>query len=253
MGFMYWGNQNKKVRGKLNFKKRKKISWIKVSIWVMPVCILILSVITVLAVNNREKVIQADKAVVSDKIVSNTASENEKKLLIVVNEANPLPKDYKVNLKSLEGFRFNEIMVKNLEKLLKEARDQGYTVKITRGYTDADEQTKWYEETVARIAAENPNFTKVQSILEADKCIGKADTDEHRTGLLVDFEGDEALYTWLLTNAPKHGLVQRFPKGKDAKSHRKFMPNVYRFVGDDFAEKMQEMGMCLNEYVRYLG
>lgn len=253
MGFICWGNQNKKVRGKLNFKKRKKISWIKVSIWVMPICILILSVITVIETTNREKVIQAGKAIVSNKIVNGTTSENEEKLLIVVNEANPLPKNYKVKLKSLEGFMFNEIMVQNLENLLKEARRQGYTVKITRGYTDADEQTRWYEETVSRIAAENPNFTNVQAILEADKCVGKADTDEHRTGLLVDFEGDDALYTWLLTNAPKYGFVQRYPKGKDVTSHRKFTPNVFRYVGSDFAEKMQMTGMCLNEYVRYLG
>lgn len=250
---MYWGKPYKKVHGKLRFKKRKKISWMKVSIWVMPVCILIVSVITVIVATKREKVIQADKAVVSDKIVGNTVSENEKKLLLVVNEANPLPKDYKVSLKSFEGFRFNEIIVKDLDNLLKEARSQGYQVKITRGYTDADEQTKWYEETKSRIAAENPKYTKVEVILEADKCIGKADTDEHRTGLLVDFEGEDALYTWLLTNGPKYGFVQRYPKGKDVKSHRKFTPNVFRYVGSDFAQKMQLMGMCLNEYVRYLG
>lgn len=250
---MYWGKQNKKVRGKLRFKKRKKVSWIKLSIWVMPICILALSVVTVIIATDREKVIQADKAVVSDKIVGNTAVENEEKLLLVVNEANPLPKDYEVKLKSLEGFQFNEIMVKDLETLLKDARRQGHGVKITRGYTDADEQTKWYEETVSRIAAENPQYTRVQAILEADKCIGKADTDEHRTGLLVDFEGNEALYTWLLMNAPKYGFVQRYPKGKEVKSHRKFTPNVFRYVGVDFAQKMQLTGMCLNEYVRYLG
>ena len=62
---MYWGNSNKKVKGRLNFKyKKQKISTLRIAMYVLPLTIIVLSIVTVVFAMDYEKKINSTKTVV---------------------------------------------------------------------------------------------------------------------------------------------------------------------------------------------
>ena len=88
--------------------------------------------------------------------------------------------------------------------------------------------------------------------------IQKPGHSEHHTGLAVDFnnvardfENTDA-YAWLMENAEKYGFVERYPEDKEEITGIDYECWHFRYVGRDNAAAMNELGMCLEEYVLYL-
>ena len=88
--------------------------------------------------------------------------------------------------------------------------------------------------------------------------INKPGTSEHNLGLAVDlnyvnydFEKSGA-YKWLTENAEKYGFVQRYKKEKENITKVDYEPWHWRYVGEENAKKMNELDMCLEEYIDYL-
>ena len=87
--------------------------------------------------------------------------------------------------------------------------------------------------------------------------VGQSD---HHTGYLfgLRFENSGDLFTktdktqWLLDNAAKYGLVQRYPEGKEDLTGVKDYTNVFRYVGVPHATYMKEHNLCLEEYIDLL-
>lgn len=92
-------------------------------------------------------------------------------------------------------------------------------------------------------------------------------TSDHQTGLVVDLVqtslpnkylhliqefGDTAAGKWLEENCTRFGFILRFPKDKEDITGIIYEPWHFRFVGKTHAEKMRELGMCLEEYTEYL-
>lgn len=81
---------------------------------------------------------------------------------------------------------------------------------------------------------------------------------EHHTGLAVDFNDVEddfretEAYTWLQEHAAEYGFVERYPKGKESITGIDYEPWHYRYVGKEHAQRMNELNMCLEEYVAFL-
>jgi len=85
-------------------------------------------------------------------------------------------------------------------------------------------------------------------------------TSEHSTGLAVDivvlshqtldedFEKTEG-FKWLSENAQKYGFILRYPKNKEEITGIKYEPWHYRYVGEENAKKINEQGICLEEYL----
>ncbi|MBQ8551084.1 MAG: D-alanyl-D-alanine carboxypeptidase family protein, partial [Clostridia bacterium] len=54
-------------------------------------------------------------------------------------------------------------------------------------------------------------------------------------------------------HAAEYGFVMRYPKHKQEVTKIIYEPWHYRYVGKEHAAKMNELDMCLEEYVEYLG
>lgn len=92
-------------------------------------------------------------------------------------------------------------------------------------------------------------------------------TSEHQSGLAVDVVqtslpsqyqsliqefGETEAGKWLAENCWKFGFVLRFPQDKEEITGIIYEPWHFRFVGRTHAAAMNEMNMCLEEYIEYL-
>ncbi len=255
---MYWGNSNKKVKGRLNFKyKKQKISTLRIAMYVLPLTIIVLSIVTVVFAMDYEKKINSTKTVVSSEVIEDDQDKN-KDSLIIVNETHKLSRSYSPSIVSCKGVLCNEIAKNDLEKLIDAANKNGYKLELTCGYTTESEQQRIYDEKIESVMKSDPSCTKVKAIIEVNKMMGASDSDEHRTGLLFDFKvkgqsaesfQDSDAYKWMLRYAPEYGFILRFPKSKEFKTRIYFNPNSFRFVGRSNAKNMQITGTCLEEFV----
>ena len=55
-----------------------------------------------------------------------------------------------------------------------------------------------------------------------------------------------------MENAEDYGFVLRYPKDKTDITEIIYEPWHYRYVGVEHAKKMNQLGMCLEEYIEYL-
>ena len=83
-------------------------------------------------------------------------------------------------------------------------------------------------------------------------------TSEHHIGLAVDFNSVEEsfentkAFRWLQENAEDYGFVMRYPKDKKSITKIIYEPWHYRYVGVEHAKAMNDLGLCMEEYLEYL-
>ena len=63
---------------------------------------------------------------------------------------------------------------------------------------------------------------------------------------------DQRRLEWLKKNAEKYGFVLRYPKDKEDITKIAYESWHWRYVGAENAKKMNELNMCLEEYIQYL-
>ena len=75
---------------------------------------------------------------------------------------------------------------------------------------------------------------------------------------MVDFiDVDEGLentkaYEWLNKNAEDYGFILRYPEDKANITGIEYEPWHWRYVGKENAVQMNDLNMCLEEYIEYL-
>ena len=67
----------------------------------------------------------------------------------------------------------------------------------------------------------------------------------------VSFEDTKA-FRWLQENAADYGFILRYPKDKQSITKIIYEPWHYRYVGVKHATAMNELDMCMEEYIEYL-
>lgn len=94
----------------------------------------------------------------------------------------------------------------------------------------------------------------------ADTYSAKPGFSEHQTGLAFDIGGADSAYylkrvmgeqqegIWMAQNAPKYGLVLRYPEGKQAVTGYRYEPWHFRYVGVELAQKITASGLTMDEY-----
>lgn len=157
----------------------------------------------------------------------------------------------------IEGQGLDPRMVDSARALLKDARDQGFTVYLAQAYRN----TMWLE-TFYLYAYNNCGG---DPILTARTFQGVG-VNEHQTGLAIDITDtadnkaqydffddpeifDTELYAWVLEHCADYGFVPRYPAGKEywygvACPHAHF-----RYVGTEVAHYMMEHDLCLEEFI----
>ena len=149
---------------------------------------------------------------------------------------------------------------KSLEAFLKEARANGCkNVTVTSAYRSYESQKEIFDGDVQRFMSQG--MTEEEAIAKERLDTAYPGESEHQTGLAVDMHNlssaqlkfkDTYEAQWLAENAWKFGFILRYMPGKEDITTYTYEPWHFRFVGRYHAQRIYEMGMCLEEYIEYL-
>lgn len=190
---------------------------------------------------------------VSSKLESNLEKETAQKELILVNAANKIPDDYKLDLTTTFGIQMDKIISAAYTNMWRSASEDGVTLWISSGYRSEEKQRSLFSSEIAIYLEEG--LTRQQAEKEAEKSVAKPGYSEHATGLTLDLNGVKEdfdktkAFTWLSQHAQDYGFILRYPKDKQDITKIRFEPWHYRYVGKESAQAMKSDNLCLEEYL----
>ena len=181
--------------------------------------------------------------------------------LRLANYDNLLPEDFEVELANIDNSKdpkqFDARAVKYLKDMINDMKKDGNTkIWCQSTYRSVKRQKELYNASVQKYLKQG----KTQE--EADKLtleyINRPGGSDHNLGLAVDFNyvdnsfAKTSEYKWLLKNAENYGFILRYPEDKEDKTKIAYESWHWRYVGEENAKRMNELNMCLEEYVEYL-
>lgn len=183
--------------------------------------------------------------------------------LLLVNESNPLPEGYTVELASLKGehddFQLETEAAAQMDQFLDSAQKAGFPVTLSAAYRSEKAQQKAYDDAVKDFMNGGYPVEKARSM--AAMKVGSVNCSEHQLGYAVDFKNKdlslvgndgETFEEYLSANIHKYGFVLSYPAGSESKTEHEANTAHYRYVGVQEAEAMAEEGWTLPEYRDYL-
>lgn len=177
-------------------------------------------------------------------------------LLVLVNGDTPLPEGWLVTPRMVHDEQVDLRMYDDLMAMFDAAAREEVWFWVASGYRSVEEQ----EAVLDRAVQENldQGMEPRQAREEALRTIAEPGHSEHHTGLAVDlndvsdgFEETEA-YRWLQEHGAEYGFIQRYRADKAAVTGIDNESWHYRYVGWEHARAMEELDMCLEEYVDHL-
>lgn len=142
----------------------------------------------------------------------------------------------------------SECASNNLEKMFKDAKEEGVNLYLISGYRSSSYQEKLYSNYLIRKGKE---YT--------EKYVAKANQSEHQTGLAVDISAKSIGYKlihsfemteegkWLEKNAYKYGFILRYKKDRVDDTGYGFEPWHFRYVGYNIAKYIYENDLILED------
>ncbi len=188
--------------------------------------------------------------------------EDENWYLTLANNDNPLPSNFTVETSKIKAefnpysLTYDARAVDNLNNMLVAAKSDGVTIQVISAYRSISRQTTLYNNKVQYYL--DKGYAGADAKTAAAKVVAVPGTSEHNLGLAVDLDSVEQSYEnskqfkWLSKNAEKFGFVLRYPKDKQDITQIIYEPWHYRYVGVKAAKEMNDLGMCLEEYLEYL-
>ena len=192
---------------------------------------------------------------------TSSLSENQEKTseqndwaLILVNQNNPLPEGYCVEIVELSnGQKVDERIYSALQNMFNDMRADGIYPVVASGFRTWEEQEEIMDEKIQQYCAEG--YSEKDAEEEAKNWVAIPGTSEHQTGLAVDINADgiysegEEVYQWLAQYAYLYGFIKRYPEDKTDITGIFNEPWHYRYVGKAAAEEMFQQNLCLEEYL----
>lgn len=190
--------------------------------------------------------------------------------MFLVNNQNPLPDDYdkRITVKKVysngdRDFEFDERAADYLINMFAAAKKDGINLTVNSSYRTIEYQQFNFDRSVQQRI--NNGMSYDEAVLDTEKEVAYPGKSEHNAGLSADIFSDEYVsfdddgfkntkaYAWLMENAADYGFILRYPEGKEAETGIIYEPWHYRFVGVYYAHKVQESGLCLEEYFKANG
>ncbi len=151
---------------------------------------------------------------------------------------------------------FDERALSSLEEMCEAALKDGVKLTIGSAYRTYSYQNGLYERKVNQYTQKG--YSEQEAMQTAATIVARPGTSEHNIGLAVDFTPiDDSFettkqYKWLSENAEKYGFIQRYKKAKSEITGIVNESWHYRYVTPEHAKIMNELGLCLEEYIDYL-
>lgn len=211
-------------------------------------------------INNAEKI--QTSTVVDNKTSGQLVDTQKNKIddwkLILANYENLLPEDFSVKVSNIDETRqFDSRAIGELNDMMNAMKKDGITnVWIQSAYRSVSRQKELYDSSVKKYLQQGK--TKEEAEKLTDEYINKPGSSDHNLGLAVDFNYVDNKFEkldgfkWLKKNAEDYGFVLRYPKDKEDITKIAYESWHWRYVGVEHAKKMNELNMCLEEYVEYL-
>lgn len=185
--------------------------------------------------------------------------------LILVNNENPIPEGYEVNLADIGGEQVDERIVSNWYRWQEAAANNGFNVFVASGYRDVELQETNYNNTYQSYISEG--YSEEEATRLTEEYLTRPGHSEHHTGLAIDlldsewaasgrglvteFETQES-QQWLVETMADFGFILRYPEGKEEITGIQYEPWHFRFVGEENAQFMNEYDLVLEEYIALL-
>ncbi|EOR20486.1 D-alanyl-D-alanine carboxypeptidase [Clostridium sartagoforme AAU1] len=215
----------------------------------------ILSIKDLLFDGNKISLNEKDNLVNGNNINTNNYA-NTNDYLLLVNKNHGLSKNYKpenltipnikfTNLVNNEEKHVSEVIIKPLENLVNEAKNEGIILLGNSGYRSYNSQKNLFN-----------NRVKSQGLENAESYVAKPGFSEHQTGLCIDITNENEFLIqgtkegdWLENNCHRFGFIIRYPLGKEDITGIEYEPWHIRYVGEEAAKYIYENKITLEEYL----
>ena len=270
--------KGKRLKKKTSIKtnnKRKQLNKRKIAIIILIIIILI----TIIVKKSKNKTtVETTTNQVEQKTTSQDENKNEENQvneqnqdqeqqpekeitdwrLTLANYENLLPENFTVKVENIDKTRqFDVRAIGELNNMMNQMKKDGITnIWIQSAYRSVARQKELYDASVKKYLQEGKSQEEAEKL--TNEYINKPGSSDHNLGLAVDFNkvdnGFEKLegFKWLQKNAENYGFVLRYPKDKEDITKIAYESWHWRYVGVEHAKKMNELNMCLEEYIQYL-
>lgn len=168
--------------------------------------------------------------------------------VLLVNYANPIPENYKVDLVRYgEWSRVASVAEQHLRQMILDCRATGIQCWLNCGFRTQDEQTTILEDRTKEYV-EKRGMGWDEAEAEALKTVAVPGYSEHQTGLAMDIVCSVDP-VWLHEHCWEYGFILRYPESKSDITHIDFEHWHYRYVGTEVSMAMKDTGLCLEEYL----
>lgn len=239
-------------------KKRRRLILLVIFLLIVIVCKVKPDKKELLVENEVSDSISEPQNEIIDKIEAQPArKEINDWRLVLVNHENALPSDFQIELAPIDKIReFDARAIGELKQMLGAMKEDGITnVWVQSAYRSVERQQDLFVRKISEYEAQGMSKEEAEEL--AIRKLNKPGTSEHNLGLAVDFNYVEYDFDqtkgfhWLEENAQNYGFILRYAKEKEAITQVDYEPWHWRYVGAEHALKMNELNLCLEEYVAY--
>lgn len=180
--------------------------------------------------------------------------------LVLVNNTHPMKEGYVPELAELTpGHSIDRRIINAAKKMLADAEKEGLHIEICSAYRSVKRQEQVFGESMRERVKDGMEYWDAYK--ETSLNVAEPGTSEHALGLALDLisnqysELDErqektAEAKWLAKNCHKYGFILRYPPEKTNITGIIYEPWHYRYVGEEYAAEIMELGITLEEYLQ---
>jgi D-alanyl-D-alanine carboxypeptidase len=181
-------------------------------------------------------------------------------LRVLVDRSHPVPPDY-VPEDLVPLWAYGIPTLGNGEMLLRREAAEHLSYMVSDAAADGEELV--VASAYRSYADQRVSYARLMSIYgtEAGEMSAFPGHSQHQLGTAVDFTNSAVGYEiwqyfgrssaswWLREHAPEYGFVLAYPPGKETETGYRWEPWHYRYVGVKNAERLEESGLSLQEFL----
>ena len=256
----------------IKIKTKKKVQTLnKKKVILTAVVFLLIILLIVKVTGNKDDVVETSTneddttnniSTVNETAASATDTKIKREItdwnLRLANYENILPEDFTVEVADIDEYRqFDARAIGYLNQMMADMKKAGITnIWVQSAYRSVERQKELYDNSIKKYLAQGKTQEEAERL--TDEYINKPGSSDHNLGLAVDFNyvdnkfAEMKGFKWLQENAENYGFILRYPEDKEDITKISYESWHWRYVGQEHAKKMNELDMCLEEYIEYL-